>query len=111
MTSSRQSRVLLVVPGRSERDDSKVADLRRETDYEVVVRRPATAAEFLRELGPTIDCVVCCADGEAEQIAAEASEHVPTRTLVFEDEGHGFSKLENRIEAYRAVVGFLDEHV
>jgi len=49
--------------------------------------------------------------GEAEQITAEASEHVPTRTLVFEDEGHGFSKLENRIEAYRAVVGFLDEHV
>ncbi|MFC7069200.1 S9 family peptidase [Halobaculum lipolyticum] len=48
---------------------------------------------------------------EAEQIAAEASEHVPTRTLVFEDEGHGFSKLSNRIEAYRAIVEFLDEHV
>ncbi|WP_435062992.1 S9 family peptidase [Halobaculum sp. EA56] len=49
--------------------------------------------------------------GEAEQIAEEASEHVPTRTLIFEDEGHGFTKLENRIEAYRAIVDFLDEHV
>lgn len=49
--------------------------------------------------------------GEAEQIAREASEHVPTETLVFEDEGHGISKLENRITAYRRVVEFLDDHV
>ncbi|MXR41154.1 alpha/beta fold hydrolase [Halobaculum sp. WSA2] len=49
--------------------------------------------------------------GEAEQIVEEASEHVPTRKLIFEDEGHGFSKLENRIEAYRAIVEFLHEHV
>jgi len=78
MTSSRQSRVLLVVPGRSERDGSKVAGLRRETDHEVVVRRPATAAEFLRELGPTIDCVVCCADGEADVPAlVEADTSIP----------------------------------
>ncbi|QZY00156.1 S9 family peptidase [Halobaculum rubrum] len=49
--------------------------------------------------------------GEAEQIVEEASEHVPTRKLIFEDEGHGFSKLENRIEAYRAIVEFLQEHV
>ncbi|SHG51524.1 S9 family peptidase [Halobaculum gomorrense] len=48
---------------------------------------------------------------EAEQIVEEASEHVPTKKLIFEDEGHGFSKLENRIEAYRAVVEFLHEHV
>ena len=49
--------------------------------------------------------------GEAEQIAEEAEKHVPVRTLIFEDEGHGFSKLENRIEAYSAIVEFLDEHV
>ncbi len=48
---------------------------------------------------------------EAEQIASEASEHVPTETLIFEDEGHGISKLENRITAYRRIVSFLDEHV
>ncbi|MFT4932055.1 MAG: dipeptidyl aminopeptidase/acylaminoacyl peptidase, partial [Natronomonas sp.] len=50
--------------------------------------------------------------GEAEQIVEELEDRgVPVRKLVFEDEGHGFAKLENRIEAYRAVVGFLDEHV
>ncbi|WP_255150769.1 S9 family peptidase [Halorarius halobius] len=49
--------------------------------------------------------------GEAEQIAEEASEHVPVEKLVFEDEGHGISKLENRIEAYTRIVEFLDEHV
>ena len=49
--------------------------------------------------------------GEAEQIAEEAAEHVPVRTLIFDDEGHGFTKLENRIEAYSAIAEFLDEHV
>jgi len=49
--------------------------------------------------------------GEAEQIAEQAAEHVPVEKLVFEDEGHGISKLENRIEAYSRVVAFLDEHV
>jgi dipeptidyl aminopeptidase/acylaminoacyl peptidase len=49
--------------------------------------------------------------GEARQIVAEASEHVPVRERIFEDEGHGFSKLANRIEAYSAIADFLDEHV
>jgi dipeptidyl aminopeptidase/acylaminoacyl peptidase len=49
--------------------------------------------------------------GEARQIAEEAAEHVPVETLIFEDEGHGFTKLENRIEAYSAIADFLDEHV
>ncbi len=50
--------------------------------------------------------------GEAEQIAEEAREQgVPVELLVFEDEGHGISKLENRIEAYTQVVAFLDDHV
>jgi dipeptidyl aminopeptidase/acylaminoacyl peptidase len=49
--------------------------------------------------------------GEAEQVAEEAAaQGVPVETLVFEDEGHGFSKLENRIEAYSRIVDFLDEH-
>jgi dipeptidyl aminopeptidase/acylaminoacyl peptidase len=49
---------------------------------------------------------------EAEQVAERAREAgVPVRTLVFEDEGHGFSKLENRIEAYSAIVEFLEAHV
>jgi dipeptidyl aminopeptidase/acylaminoacyl peptidase len=31
--------------------------------------------------------------------------------MIFEDEGHGLSKLENRVEAYTTIVEFLDEHV
>jgi dipeptidyl aminopeptidase/acylaminoacyl peptidase len=50
--------------------------------------------------------------GEAEQIAETAAEQgVPVEKLIFEDEGHGFTKLENRIEAYTTVADFLDEHV
>ncbi|SFB73518.1 Dipeptidyl aminopeptidase/acylaminoacyl peptidase [Halobiforma haloterrestris] len=50
--------------------------------------------------------------GEAEQIAEQAEKQgVPVRKLIFEDEGHGFSKLENRIEAYSEIADFLDEHV
>ena len=50
--------------------------------------------------------------GEAEQIAERAAEQgVPVEKLVFDDEGHGISKRENRIEAYTRVVDFLDEHV
>ena len=50
--------------------------------------------------------------GEAEQIAEKAEQQgVPVRKLIFDDEGHGFSKLENRLEAYSAIAEFLDEHV
>ncbi len=50
--------------------------------------------------------------GEAEQIIANASEQdVPVEQLIFDDEGHGVSKLENRITAYRAIVEFLETHV
>ena len=49
---------------------------------------------------------------EAEQIAEKVAEQdVPVEKLIFEDEGHGFSKLENRIDAYSTMVEFLDEHV
>ena len=50
--------------------------------------------------------------GEAEQIAEVVAEQgVPVEKLIFEDEGHGISKLENRIEAYTAIVDFLDRHL
>jgi dipeptidyl aminopeptidase/acylaminoacyl peptidase len=50
--------------------------------------------------------------GEAHQVAEGAREQgVPVRERIFDDEGHGFSKLENRITAYREIVEFLDEHV
>ncbi|MGQ4555781.1 alpha/beta fold hydrolase [Halobellus sp. GM3] len=46
---------------------------------------------------------------EAHQLVEAASEHVPVRELVFDDEGHGVTKLENRIEAYEAIVTFLND--
>jgi dipeptidyl aminopeptidase/acylaminoacyl peptidase len=50
--------------------------------------------------------------GEAEQIVDEAREQgVPVRKRIFEDEGHGITKLENRIEAYSDIVDFLETHV
>ncbi|AGN00270.1 peptidase S9 prolyl oligopeptidase active site domain protein [Salinarchaeum sp. Harcht-Bsk1] len=50
--------------------------------------------------------------GEAEQVADAAREQgVPVELLVFDDEGHGFSKLENRIESTERIAAFLDEHV
>ena len=50
--------------------------------------------------------------GEAEQVAQQAREQgVPVEKLIFDDEGHGISKLDNRIEAYQQIVAFLDEYV
>ncbi|WP_049985811.1 S9 family peptidase [Halobellus rufus] len=48
---------------------------------------------------------------EAHQLVEEAKAHVPVRERIFEDEGHGFTKLENRIRAYEEIVEFLSEHV
>lgn len=49
---------------------------------------------------------------EAEQIADKAgAQGVSVRKRIFDDEGHGFSKRENQIEAYREIVEFLDTTV
>jgi dipeptidyl aminopeptidase/acylaminoacyl peptidase len=31
--------------------------------------------------------------------------------MVFHDEGHGFTKTENKITAYRAILHFLDRYL
>jgi len=36
---------------------------------------------------------------------------VPVEYVLFEDEGHGFVKKENQIEAYSRIVSFLDKHL
>ncbi len=36
---------------------------------------------------------------------------VPVEYIVFEDEGHGFLKEENRERGYEAILGFLDKHL
>ncbi|SFR41037.1 GAF domain-containing protein [Halogeometricum rufum] len=59
-----RGRVLIVV---SDRDpvgnaDDRVASLQARLGSETVVRRGATAVEYVRELGPTIDCVAVLDD-------------------------------------------------
>ncbi len=48
--------------------------------------------------------------GEARQIHAALSERgVRCELLVYDDEGHGLAKLENRLDAYPRAVAFLEE--
>jgi dipeptidyl aminopeptidase/acylaminoacyl peptidase len=52
------------------------------------------------------------AKSEAEQMAeAIRSRSGVVEYLLFEDEGHGLTKLKNRIAAYSAMVNFLDRYV
>lgn len=49
---------------------------------------------------------------ESDEIVAAAKKNgVPVEYMVFEDEGHGFLKKENRIEGYSAILTFLDTYV
>jgi len=36
---------------------------------------------------------------------------VPVEYVLFEDEGHGFQKKENQIEAYSGILKFLDKYL
>lgn len=50
--------------------------------------------------------------GEAEQVVnALRNREVPVEFLVFDDEGHGLVKLENKQVAYPAIVEFLEKHL
>jgi dipeptidyl aminopeptidase/acylaminoacyl peptidase len=49
---------------------------------------------------------------ESDDIVAAARKNgVPVEYLVFEDEGHGFVKKENRLKGYQAVLEFLDQYL
>ena len=49
---------------------------------------------------------------ESEQIVAAMREkRIPHEYLLFEDEGHGFAKPENRLRFYAAAERFLAEHL
>jgi dipeptidyl aminopeptidase/acylaminoacyl peptidase len=49
---------------------------------------------------------------ESDEIVEAARKNgVEVEYLVFDDEGHGFLKKENRIEGYRAIRLFLDRHL
>jgi len=93
----------------------------REAEY-----GPLSDPEFLKEISPLTHADRIRAPllivhgendsrvpvGEARQIAAaiEANGGV-VETLIFPDEGHGISKLNNRLVYYRTMVDFLDEHL
>lgn len=49
---------------------------------------------------------------ESDEIVEAARKNgVPVEYLVFEDEGHGFRNKDNQIEAWKAILAFLDRHV
>lgn len=49
---------------------------------------------------------------ESDDIVAAARDNgVPVEYLVFDDEGHGFEKVENQRVAYRAIRDFLDRYL
>ena len=46
-----------------------------------------------------------------EIVAAVKSNGVPVDYIVFDDEGHGFTKKKNQLVGYRATLEFLDKHL
>lgn len=49
---------------------------------------------------------------ESDEIVAGVRKNgVPVEYVLFEDEGHGFVKKENQIEAYSEILKFLDKHL
>lgn len=46
-----------------------------------------------------------------EIVAAVRKNGVPVEYVVFDDEGHGFSKKKNQITGYGAILAFLDTHL
>lgn len=53
-----------------------------------------------------------CPVGEAKQIISIlAQKSVPHDYKFYPDEGHGFRKLANRLDAYKRILGFLEKHL
>ena len=44
-------------------------------------------------------------------VAAVKKNGVPVEYVVFQDEGHGFTKKKNQIEGWQAIMAFLDQHL
>ena len=90
------------------------------------IGNPETQLEFLRETSPlfhadkiTKPLIVLQGANDPRVIKAESDEIVEAirknkgvvEYVVFDDEGHGFSKRENEIRAYKAILDFLDKHL
>ncbi len=91
----------------------EIGDPRRDREY---LRRisPLFHAENivrpLMVLQGTNDPRVLHSESENIVTAARAN-GVPVEYLVFDDEGHGIQKKENRLTAFTAIRAFLDEHL
>ena len=46
-----------------------------------------------------------------ELVAAVKKNNVPVEYVIFDDEGHGFTKKKNQIAAYSSILKFLDTHL
>ncbi|AWV06265.1 hypothetical protein C9I47_0542 [Lysobacter maris] len=97
----------------------------REALYQEV-GNPETQRDFLIETSPLfhadkIDVPLMVLQGandprvikpESDDIVAAVRKNgVPVEYVVFDDEGHGFSKNKNRIEGYGKVLAFLDTYL
>ncbi|MFD2043431.1 S9 family peptidase [Ornithinibacillus salinisoli] len=87
---------------------------------------PYTATEYIRSISPlfhaeniTKPLIVLQGANDPRVLKVESDEivesvkknGVPVEYIVFEDEGHGFTKRENRITGYRAIKKFLDRYL
>jgi dipeptidyl aminopeptidase/acylaminoacyl peptidase len=82
--------------------------------------------EYLREISPLFHAdqmvkplIVLQGANDPRVIQVESDEivekvranGVPVEYIVFEDEGHGFLKKENREKGYKAILAFLDTYL
>ena len=87
---------------------------------------PTTDVEYLRSISPLFHAdkirrplMVLQGANDTRVLQVESDEivdavrqnDVPVEYLVFDDEGHGFRKKENRIRGYKAIRKFLDKHL
>jgi dipeptidyl aminopeptidase/acylaminoacyl peptidase len=97
----------------------------REALYQEI-GNPATQLDFLKETSPLFHAdkiarplLVLQGKNDPRVIQAESDDivaavkknNVPVDYIVFDDEGHGFTKKKNQIEGYGAVLRFLDTHL
>ena len=97
----------------------------REALYQEI-GNPQTQLDFLKETSPLfhadkINKPLIVLQGKNDPrvilpesddiVAAVKKNNVPVEYVVFDDEGHGFTKKKNQIEGYGAVLKFLDTHL
>ncbi len=90
------------------------------------IGNPETELEMLREISPlfhadkiTKPLIVLQGKNDPRVLQAESDEIVAAikqkkgvvEYIVFPNEGHGFTKKENELRAYKAILDFLDKHL